>query len=205
MKPARFFLNRILALLRSNYEVQKILLDNAFFKDLAWFNTFLCNFNGVTYYHKTFPSAQVYLDACLTGLGGHFDSMVYTLQIPQGYKDYNICHLEMLNIIVASKIWAIHWTNSKIQIHCDNMAVVLNTGKTRDPVLATCARNLWLLAATYNIEFLFTHIAGKSNSIADLLSRWAVTDNPMPKLTHLLPCHNWVDTHIDLTLLNYDI
>ena len=207
VKPARFFLNRILALLRSNYEVQKILLDNAFFKDLAWFNTFLCNFNGVTYYHKTFPSAQVYLDACLTGLGGHFDSMVYTLQIPQGYKDYNICHLEMLNIIVASKIWAIHWTNSKIQIHCDNMAVVqvLNTGKTRDPVLATCARNLWLLAATYNIEFLFTHIAGKSNSIADLLSRWAVTDNPMPKLTHLLPCHNWVDTHIDLTLLNYDI
>ena len=133
--------------------------------------------------------------------------MVYTLQIPQGYKDYNICHLEMLNIIVASKIWAIHWTNRKIQIHCDNMAVVqvLNTGKTRDPVLATCARNLWLLAATYNIEFLFTHIAGKSNGIADFLSWWAVTDNPLPKLTHLLPGHNWVDTHIDLTLLNYDI
>ena len=66
VKPARFFLNHILALLRSNYEVQKILLDNSFFKDLTWFNTFLCNFNGVTYYHKTFPSAQVYLDACLT-------------------------------------------------------------------------------------------------------------------------------------------
>ena len=48
VKPARFFLNRILGLLRSNFEVQKILLDNAFFKDLAWFNTFLCNLNGIT-------------------------------------------------------------------------------------------------------------------------------------------------------------
>ena len=69
----------------------------------------------------------------------------------------------MLNIIVASKIWAGHWRNKKIQVHSDNMAVVhvLNTGRTRDPILATCARNVWLIAATYNIDFIFTHIAGQ--------------------------------------------
>ena len=46
----------------------------------------------------------MHLDACLTGLGGHFDSTVYALDIPFGYNDYDICHLEMLNIAVASKI-----------------------------------------------------------------------------------------------------
>ena len=98
--------------------------------------------------------------------------MVYALEIPIGYNSYDICHLEMLNIVVASKIWANHWRNKKIQIYCDNMAVVqiLNTGKARDTILATCARNIWLIAAMFNREFIFSHISGQSNTIADLLS-----------------------------------
>ena len=106
-------------------------------------------------------------------LGDHFDSMVYALDIPFGYNDYDICHLEILIIVVASKIWAGHWKDKKIQIYCDNMAVVqaLNMGKARDLTLATCARNIWLIAAMHNIEFIFSHIAGQFNNIADLLSR----------------------------------
>ena len=90
----------------------------------------VCKHSHSTSSNKKFPSAQVYLDACLTGLDGHFGSMVYALDIPFGY---NNCHLEMLNIVVALKIWAGHWRDKKIQIHCDNMAVVkvLNTGRTR--------------------------------------------------------------------------
>ena len=60
-KPTCYFLNRMLAVLRNNYQVENCLLDHSFFQDLAWFNTFLCNFNGVTYYDKKFPGAQVYL------------------------------------------------------------------------------------------------------------------------------------------------
>ena len=118
-----------------------------------------------------------------------------------------ISHLEMLNIIVASKTWAGHSRDRKIQIHYDNMAVVqvLNTGRTRDPILATSARNVWLIAATYNIDFRFVHIAGQVNSIADLLSRWAITSNAIEKIKHLLPQHTWIATHLDLTLLNHDI
>ena len=107
VKTAHIFLNRMLTLLRNNHNVDKILLEQTFFQDLSWFNTFLCNFNGVTYYDKKFPFGQVHLDACLTVLGGHFDSMVYALDIAFGYND-NICHLEMLNTAFASKIWASH-------------------------------------------------------------------------------------------------
>ena len=204
VKPALFFLNRMLALLRSNHDVSKILLDQPFFQDLAWFNTFLTSFNGITYYDKKFPTSQVYLDACLTGLGGHFGQMVYALDIPFGYENYDICHLEMLNILVASKIWASHWKDKKIKIFCDNMAVVqvMNTGRARDRVLAACARNIWLLAATFNIELIFVHISGQSNKVADLLSRWNITQDPVTKLGKLLQDYVWVDGRIQL--LNWE-
>ena len=71
--------------------------------------------------------------------------MVYALDIPFGYNNYDICHLEMLNIVAASKLSAGQWKDKKIQIHYDNMAVVqvLNTGKApdhtvRNEYLANC-------------------------------------------------------------------
>ena len=114
VKPARIFLNRILQLLRDNFENTKILLNTEFFRDLAWSNAFLSQFNGVTYYDQKFSRIPVHLDASLTGLGDHFDSMVYSLPIPLGFMGYTIIHLEILNIVVAAKIWATHWSNQKV-------------------------------------------------------------------------------------------
>ena len=167
--------------------------------------SFLSQYNGVTYYDHTFSRIPVHLDACLTGQGGKFGSMVYALPIPLGFKGYSILHLEILNIVVAAKIWASHWADKKIQIFCDNMAVVdvLNTGKARDTTLATCARNLWMTAATFNIDFIFSHIPGVQNSIADLLSRRNHNSKHLEKLLSLTQTPVWVDTHIDLTELNY--
>ena len=96
----------MLELLRQNYNNNKILLTPEFFHDLASFNTFLASYNGVTFYHKQFSRIPVHLDACLTGLGGHFGHMIYHLPIPCGYQAYDITHLEMLNIVVAAKIWS---------------------------------------------------------------------------------------------------
>ena len=134
VKPARIFLNRMLQLLRQNFENTKIILTTKFFQDLAWFNVFLSQFNGVTYCDQKFSRIHIHLDASLRGLGGHFGSMVSSLPIPLGFMNYTIVHLEILNIVVAAKIWASHWSNKLIQMFCDNMAVVevLTTSKTRD-------------------------------------------------------------------------
>ena len=80
----------------------------------------------------------------------------------------------MLNIVVALKIWATQWSNKKLHIKCDNMAVVevLTSGKTKDSILATCVRNVWLLSAMFNISIHIEHIPGTQNVIADLLSRY---------------------------------
>ena len=197
----------MLEFLRQNHDSRKILINQNFRKDLAWFDTFLEQYNGITFYEQPKPDYQVALDACLTGMGGHFGSMVYTLDIPFGYNNYHIAHLEILNIVVAAKIWANHWANKSVNILCDNEAVVegLKTGKARDMQLATCARNIWLIAAMFNINFTFSHIPGKSNVVADLLSRWNKTSQNFEKLKELVPNYIWIDTHLDLTLLNLTI
>ena len=141
------------------------------------------------------------------GWVGVFKNMVYTLPIPKGFQNYSIVHLEILNIVVALKLWAPLWKDHTIEIKCDNMAVVevLNTGRARDVMLDTSARNIWLITSMYNIELVVSHIPGVTNVVADLLSRWQGTEQNMTKLRSLLPTHQWLPVHIDHTKLNENI
>ena len=50
VKPARFFLNRMLDLLRSSHETTKVTLTEDFRRDLRWFANFLPFYNGVSLY-----------------------------------------------------------------------------------------------------------------------------------------------------------
>ena len=170
VKPARYFLNRMLQQLRDNFDKNTIKVTSDFTKDLIWFKTFLASYNGVTFYDVRPLQDQIHLDACLTGLGGAFTNMVYFIPIPKDYLGYNIAHLEMINVVVAFKVWGQCWANKRIKIHCDNKAVVdiLTYGRARDSVMATCARNIWLLTALYNISLMVVHIEGQKNSVADL-------------------------------------
>ena len=95
----------------------------------------------------------------------------------------------MLNVVVALKIWSKIWSDKKVKKFSDNLAVVevLKSGKTKDPFLATCARNIWLITTIFNIEIIVVHVPGHNNHIADLLSRWIVTSNPEQKLRQYLP------------------
>ena len=63
--------------------------------------------------------------------------------------------------------------NSTVKIFCDNMAVVqvVESTKSKDDFLAAYIRNIWLLAATFDIDLHISHIQGKNNTIADTLSR----------------------------------
>ena len=160
--PALFILNRMLAVLRQDVRITNFFLNEEFHRDLRWFLTFLVSFNGVTMYDRRPVSDIAYLDASLTGLGGWFNNLVYTLPIPAAFNSYSIVNLEMINVLVALKLWAQSWTNKRVRLYCDNQAVVqvLSTGNTRDAVLRACARNIWLLTAMYNVSIDFTHILG---------------------------------------------
>ena len=84
--------------------------------------------------------------------------------------------LELLTIIVMIKLWAKNWNGKRIKLFCDNetSVIVLNKGKTRDPFLQNCLREIQYLSAIYECEFKATHISGVTNRIPDLLSRWDI-------------------------------
>ena len=207
VKPAKFFLNRMLELLRNAHNAACIKLIPAFYRDLRWFKNFLPHFNGVALYDHKKIDCQTHLDACLQGLGGIYGSQVYHLKTPLGFRSLNIAHLEMVNILVATKMFCHQWSKKSVQIFCDNSAVVwvLQSGRTKDPYLAACARNGWLWAGIFDINFVFSHIRGKSNCIADLLSRWSYTSDNYAALKQLVPNFHWHDLPLDMLELDNDI
>ena len=152
IKYARYFFNRMLMLLRENTHCSRIRITEDFKKDLRWFNAFLPVFNGVSFFKQP-PSKSVHLDACPSGLGAIFDHQVHSLPLPSNWRDLNIAYTELVNILVALKVWHVQWEGSSLLIRCDNQAVVsvLTTGKTREPVMAKYTRNifLWLSAFIY--------------------------------------------------------
>ena len=130
-KPARYFVNRLLEMLRNANNPNSMVITDDCKRDLAWFRKFLEQYNGVSIY----ADFVVQLDACLTGMGGCWKNLIYHLPIPLGYKSMGIVHLEMINILVATKLFKNVWSGYKFLVQCDNEAVVsvLQTGRTQDP------------------------------------------------------------------------
>ena len=207
VKFSRFFLNRLLQTLRDHSKQKIIRLTADFHKDLSWFKSFIDTFNGVTLYHKNSVDGEIHLDACLTGVGAIFGNEVYKAKIPPLFKECHITALEMLNILVAVRQWEFKWSGLVIKIFCDNAAVVtvLNYGKTKDPLLATISRNIFMVCSKFDIALQITHIEGKRNVIADLLSRWSNSDTDHRKLKNLCPAHGWVTVNDNHFLLDNNI
>ena len=207
VKPSRTFLNRMLGLLRDNYDKKTITLTQDFKRDLRWFQRFLTQYNGISFFDHTPVDGVLELDACLTGLGGRWGSFVYHLPLAHHLKNLAIVHIEMINILVATRIFAKYWHRKHILVRCDNMAVVqvLSSGKTKDPFLAMCARNVWLTAALADIDLEYRHIAGRSNETADLLSRWSFAEKQYHRLHALVKNPMWMETNSTLLELDYHI
>ena len=141
IKSARFSLNRMLQVLRSYSNSSRFTLADDFYKDLCWFYTFLDQYNGVTHFDNRLPNHTVHLDASMASIGSIFGNMLYTLPVHHVYQHLHITQLEMLNVVVAFKVWATFWQDKKLNIRCDNLAVVevLTSGKTKDSFIATGA------------------------------------------------------------------
>ena len=128
---SRFFLNRLLEFLRSMEDRDQVDLPVEAKRDINWFLKFLPSFNGITSFDQKSIDGSIELDASLQGLGAVWGNQVYAIDVTLGYLDFQIVHLEMLNILVALKAWGSQWLHKRISIACDNEAVVyvLNSGK----------------------------------------------------------------------------
>ena len=207
VKSSRFFLNRMLEVLRNSQKRVKIQLTPEFHRDLNWFREFIPKFNGCAFFVHQNIQYEIELDACLQGLGARCGNQVYAMQIPLNFNNMGIVHLEMINILVAVRTWATLWQGKNIRIHCDNQAVVsvLTTGKTRDAILAAIARNILMETSRHDICLRTVHISGKDNQIADNLSRFFLGDIYRERVYQLLQLPTWVRVPSGALDINWDI
>ena len=153
VRPARRFMARILDTLRAAANANTVTVTEELRKDIAWFEAYARNCNGRVLIEPKLPLLVIECDACLAGAGGHTDAAFYDLTFPQQLTDsHHISQLEALNVVVAVKILVPQGTRGhRVLVKTDNMATMfaLSSGRTRDPVLAACAREIWFAAATF--------------------------------------------------------
>ena len=177
VKNARLFVGRMLTTLRQAPDSGHIKLDTEFKKDLKWFHIFLPQYNGISMMSlPALPSdKEIYLDSCLTGCGGICGLEYYHAEYPQHIldKDHHISRLEILNIMLACKLFHKSWSKQTVTIFCDNAAAVylLQTGRCKDEFMMACARNIWMWAAIYDFKIIPKHRPGVLMQTADALSR----------------------------------
>ena len=175
--PARLFTNRILDCLREAPRMGSVTLSLQFKQDVRFFADLLPIFVGRKVMGKCILpyQHQVELDACLTGCGAVAGDQFYANPFPQSVLDggHSIAHLEMLNVVVAVKMWRERWPGWTVQIYCDNANTValLQTGKSRDDFMRACAREIFLYAAAFDIDVQACHRPGVQMVWADALSR----------------------------------
>ena len=176
---SRVFLNRLLESLRAISKKRSIKLSDSFKKDIKWWSMFVVDYNGVSFIPAVAwaePDITFATDSCLKGCGGMCFKEYFHTSFPKFIMDQSlrIHHLEMLAVLVGVRIWGKYCVGMKVQIFCDNEAVVtvINSSKTRDPFLATCIRELWLEVARNAFELRAIHLPGEENRVPDWLSRW---------------------------------
>ena len=172
VQAVRIFVNRLLNNLRR--ATCHIRLNADMKQDLSWFVQFLSKPNGKIMFDDARVKLDVFVDPSLSGMGLYWDENVYAVSrhflATQGLS---ITQLELLNVLIAFRTFARFWTGQWVKFHIDNKAVVfaLNNGRIKDNYMQQVARSIWLLLATHDIKLECTHIPGKDNIKADILSR----------------------------------
>ena len=115
------------------------------------------------------------MDACLTGCGACTDDHYYAREFPDFVlaRGHSIAHLELLNIVVALKVWSSQWAGHRVRIWSDNTnaCLAVQTGRSRDYFIQDCVREIFLYSAAADIELHVLHRPGVQLRRADALSR----------------------------------
>lgn len=208
-KPARLFLGRMLDTLRSAPTQGDVPLDADFQKDIHWFLTFLPTYNGIHMMQPRLPEIYIDADSCLSGCGAICAGQYYHRPFPDFIvqQSRHISQLEMLNLVIAMKVWAARWHNQVVTIYCDNSAAVtvLSTGRSKDSFLLACAREIWWHSAKHDLAIQPRHRPGASMQVADALSRLHLRPDFGAKLAGVFTTHTRVPVDDALFAFTADV
>ena len=177
--PGRAFLRRLINLsIGLSKPFQHVRLNSEAKKDLQTWQTFLIQFNGKAFFkYGTWTAAHclhLYTDASgAAGYGAIFGAHWFFGSWPAQWKTESIAFLELYPIMASICVWASELSNQRIVIHSDNEALesVINKSTSKHPGIMSLIRRMTLTCMQFNINIRAQHIAGKLNSLADMLSR----------------------------------
>ncbi len=109
------------------------------------------------------------------GCGGIYGSQYYKGQFPPHILQagHHISRLELLNIMVAIKLWHSLFQGKDILIYCVNEASVsvLQTGRSSDNFMLQFVREIWYFAAIHDFVVHAKHKPGVQMTLTDAFSR----------------------------------
>ena len=176
--PGRVFLRRLInSTIGIKMPYHHIHLTYEVKEDLRMWLLFLKQYNGVTIFIPKQPllpqELNLYTDSCPQGYGGTYKQHYFLGKFPLKWQSFNIAVLELYPIMAALKMFASDMSNRHVVLYTDNHAVadILTSKTSKHPQLLALLRTIVLHCLQYNIQISSKHISGKSNVLADALSR----------------------------------
>ena len=174
VRPARRFMSQILDALREAHHATTVIISYEVRKDIDWFKRYARQCNARMIIKPKLRNFLIECDACIKGAGGHSNLEYYDLVFPVKYQGFHISQIEALNVVIALKtLIPQDLRGARVTLNTDNIAAMfaLSSGRTRDPILAACAREIWLISAVRDIDILILHAPAETLVLADALSR----------------------------------
>ena len=149
------------------------------FLDLVWWQEFFQSWNGCSFFQypqwAPLPNFVVSSDASgALGYGAVFQGHWFSGAWLPTQVSPSIEYKELFPIFVAAYLWGPQWASKRVNFLSDNRSVVdiLRSGTSRAPTIMSLVRYLSLLVARHSFSFTASPVRGKSNPIADSLSRF---------------------------------
>lgn len=198
-------MNRLLQSLREA-RTDWIVVDYLLRSDLNWFTQFLEQYNGRSIILTGDCELVIEADSCLTAGGGRMGDKCYHIRYPlEIAQKMHISELELLNCLIAARVFLQHEYNTRVRIICDNSAAVacMSTGRGKDPIMMCICRAFWYLFAARNISFQFKHAPGISMTVADALSRQHLSTQDSSRAADVVRENHLKYVEVSLDVLDY--
>ena len=178
VRAGRIFLARLINWLRNTTRTGTYHIPEQAKQDITWWKNFMKEYNGVSLIwlqEVPQPDQVMATDANLTGFGGISGQQYFKGRFPPNLKGKNIAILELWAVFIGLQLWKEEFRGRYFWIKVDNeaVAIILNTGASRDPELQSLLREIAYLAASHQFVIKAKHILGITNRVPDWLSRWS--------------------------------
>ena len=127
---------------------------------------------------------ELFTDASNKGYAGILNGKWFQGNWPPAWLAKHIAIKELYPIVAALKLWPAKLRNQQLLVLCDNEAVVfvISNQSSRDAGLMPLVRTMTVAMMRQNVVVRAKHVPGKSNMVADMLSRFQ--DSPAMLATY---------------------